>query len=144
MNERQSHKLTVLYLRLSKDDDVIGTESGSITNQRRMLEEYAERNGLFPYISISDDGRSGTNYDHPGWQELMDLVEADKVGAIILKSLDRMGRNYLESGMLREVFTEKSIRLIAVNDGVDTFDHPDDFIPFRAKLETTAEHLNPK
>ena len=136
MNERQSQKLTVLYLRLSKDDIGENAESNSIKNQRRMLEEYAERNGLTPYISISDDGRSGTNYERPGWQELMELVEADKVGAIILKSLDRMGRNYLESGMLREVFTEKGIRLIAVNDGVDTFDFIRTSVVRKLVLET--------
>jgi DNA invertase Pin-like site-specific DNA recombinase len=102
-----------------------------------MLVEYAEKNGFVPYICIADDGRSGTNYDRPGWQELMAKVDADEVGAVILKSLDRMGRNYLESGMLRELFTDKGIRLIAVNDGVDTFDHPDDFIPFR---EIMAEY----
>ena len=140
MNERQSQKLTVLYLRLSKDDvggyDTSSTpdglaESNSIKNQRRMLEEYAKTHGFAPYICLSDDGRTGTNYDRPGWQELMAKIDADEVGTIILKSLDRMGRNYLESGMLRELFTEKGIRLIAVNDGVDTFAHPDDFIPFR-------------
>jgi DNA invertase Pin-like site-specific DNA recombinase len=139
MNERQQQqKLTVLYLRLSKDD--IGAEnavSNSIVNQRDMLVKYAEQNGFTPYICLSDDGRTGTNYDRPGWQELMARIDADEVGAIILKSLDRMGRNYLESGMLREMFTEKGIRLIAVNDGVDTFDHPDDFIPFR---EIMAEY----
>jgi DNA invertase Pin-like site-specific DNA recombinase len=131
MNTRQTAKLTVLYLRLSKDDIGENAESNSIKNQRRMLEEYAEKNGFTPYICLSDDGRSGTNYDRPGWHELMSKVEADEVGTIILKSLDRMGRNYLESGMLRELFTEKGIHLIAVNDGVDTFDHPDDFVPFR-------------
>jgi DNA invertase Pin-like site-specific DNA recombinase len=67
----------------------------------------------------------------------MELVEADKVGAIILKSLDRMGRNYLEAGLLRENFADRGIRLIAINDGVDTFDHQDDFIPFR---EIMAEY----
>jgi DNA invertase Pin-like site-specific DNA recombinase len=95
------------------------------------LTEYAERNGFTPHICLTDDGKSGTNYDRPGWQELMTMVDADEVGTIILKSLDRMGRNYLESGMLREVFADKGIRLIAVNDGIDTFDHEDDFTPFR-------------
>jgi DNA invertase Pin-like site-specific DNA recombinase len=138
MNERQPQKLTVLYLRLSKDDfGGDNTPSNSIVNQQRMLTEYAERNGFVPYVTLSDDGRSGTNFQRPGWSELMELVEADKVGAIILKSLDRMGRNYLEAGMLREMFAEKGIRLIAINDGVDTFDHEDDFTPFR---EIIAEH----
>jgi DNA invertase Pin-like site-specific DNA recombinase len=131
-------KLTVLYQRLSKDDlNAPNGESNSITNQRDMLVKYAEQNGFTPYVCLSDDGRTGTNFARPGWEQLMELVEADKVGAIILKSLDRMGRNYLEAGMLREAFTDKGIRLIAINDGVDTFDHPDDFIPFR---EIMAEY----
>jgi DNA invertase Pin-like site-specific DNA recombinase len=138
MNERQQQKMTVLYLRLSKDDiSAENAVSNSILNQRDMLVKYAEQNGFTPYICLSDDGRTGTNYDRPGWQELMAMIDADEVGAIILKSLDRMGRNYLESGMLREMFTEKGIRLIAVNDGVDTFDHPDDFIPFREIMALT-------
>jgi DNA invertase Pin-like site-specific DNA recombinase len=130
-------KLTVLYGRLSKDDPMTDGESNSITNQRDMLVKYAEQNGFTPYVCLSDDGRTGTNFSRPGWSELMELVEADKVGAIILKSLDRMGRNYLEAGMLRESFADRGIRLIAINDGVDTFDHPDDFIPFR---EIMAEY----
>ena len=131
------NKITILYLRLSKDDDLQQGESNSITNQRKLLTEYAERNGYTPYFCIADDGRSGTNYDRPGWQELMSKVDADEVGTIILKSLDRMGRNYLESGMFRELFAEKGNRVIAVNDGIDTFDHDDDFVPFR---EIMAEY----
>jgi DNA invertase Pin-like site-specific DNA recombinase len=123
-------KTTVLYCRLSVEDG-FDKESNSITNQRKLITEYAERNGFTPHICLTDDGKSGTNFDRPGWQELMAMVDADEVGTIILKSLDRMGRNYLESGMLREVFAEKGIRLIAVNDGIDTFDHEDDFTPFR-------------
>lgn len=133
MNERQQQKLTILYLRLSKDD-LQQAESNSITNQRRLLEEYAERNGFTPYISEADDGYSGTNYNRPGWQNLMAKVEAGEVGTIIVKSLDRMGRNYLQTGLYREQFKEAGIRLIAVNDGIDTFDHDDDFTPFREIL----------
>ena len=133
MNERQQQKLTVLYLRLSKGDSQ-QAESNSITNQRRLLTEYADRNGFTPYECVADDDHTGTNYNRPGWQELMAKVEADEVGTIIVKSLDRMGRNYLESGMFRELFASRGIRLIAVNDGIDTFDHDDDFTPFREIL----------
>jgi DNA invertase Pin-like site-specific DNA recombinase len=132
-----NNKLTILYLRLSKDDDLQLGESNSITNQRKLLTEYADRNGFTPYECLTDDGRTGTNFDRPGWQELMTKVDADEVSTIILKSLDRMGRNYLESGMFRELFASKGIRLIAVNDGIDTFDHDDDFVPFR---EIMAEY----
>ncbi|MDR3091304.1 MAG: recombinase family protein [Clostridiales bacterium] len=125
-----------MYARLSALDSV-DKESNSIKNQRKLLIEYAERNGYTPYICLADDGKSGANYERPAWQELMSKVDADEVGTIILKSLDRMGRNYLESGILREMFAERGIRLIAVNDGVDTFDHDDDFVPFR---EIMAEY----
>lgn len=134
----QNQKLTILYQRLSKDDpNGADGESNSIKNQRDMLEKYAKQNGFVPYRCLSDDGKTGTNFSRPGWTELMELVEADEVGTIIVKTLDRMGRNYLEAGMLREIFEDKGIRLIAIHDGVDTFDHPDDFIPFR---EIMAEH----
>jgi len=133
MNERQQQKTTILYLRLSKGDSQ-QAESNSITNQRRLLTEYADRNGFTPYQCVADDDHTGTNYNRPGWQELMAKVESDEVGTIIVKSLDRMGRNYLESGMFRELFAERGIRLIAVNDGIDTFDHDDDFTPFREIL----------
>jgi DNA invertase Pin-like site-specific DNA recombinase len=129
-------KLTILYARLSVEDGP-DKESNSITNQRKLLTEYAERGGFAPYLCLADDGKSGANYERPAWQELMAKVDANEVGTIILKSLDRMGRNYLESGILREMFADKGIRLIAVNDGIDTFDHNDDFVPFR---EIMAEY----
>jgi DNA invertase Pin-like site-specific DNA recombinase len=88
-------KTTILYCRLSVEDSM-EKESNSITNQRKLITEYAERNGFTPHICLIDDGKSGTNYDRPGWQKLMAMVDADEVGTIILKSLDRMGRNYLE------------------------------------------------
>ena len=76
-------KTTILYCRLSVEDSA-DKESNSITNQRKLLTEYAERNGYTRYICIADDGRSGTNYDRPGWQELMAKVDTDEVGTIIL------------------------------------------------------------
>jgi len=129
-------KLTILYARLSKGDELLG-ESNSISNQRKLLEEYAERNGFTPHICITDDDFTGTNFARPGWNELIERVDNGEVGTIILKSLDRMARNYLQSGLYREMFAEKGIRLIAMNDGIDTFEREDDFIPFR---ELMAEH----
>jgi DNA invertase Pin-like site-specific DNA recombinase len=126
-----------IYCRLSKDDGDSEGDSSSIQTQRAMLEHYCVQQGWEVVAVYQDDGKSGTNYDRPGWQELMAKVDADEVGTIILKSLDRMGRNYLESGVLRELFAEKGIRLIAVNDGIDTFDREDDFVPFR---EIMAEY----
>ncbi|GHU94583.1 recombinase [Clostridia bacterium] len=127
-----SNKLSVLYCRLSRDDNDGDRESNSIQNQKKILVEYAERNGFTPYVIEQDDGKTGTNYARPGWQSLMARVENDEVSTILVKNLDRMGRNYLESGMLREMFAERGVRLIAVNDGVDTAKgEGDDFLPFR-------------
>ena len=123
-------KITILYERLSRDDELQGT-SNSILNQKQFLEDYAERNGLTPYIHIEDDGFSGTNFKRPGWQELIAKVENDEVGCIIIKDSSRMARNYLQAGLYREMFHEKGIRLIAVNDGIDTINGEDDFTPFR-------------
>jgi DNA invertase Pin-like site-specific DNA recombinase len=130
-------KLTILYERLSRDDpDTLG-ESNSIANQRRMLEDYAERNGFTPFSHLTDDGYTGTNFERPGWQELLTKIESGEIGTIIIKNLDRMGRNYLQTGMYREMFKERGIRLIAIHDGIDTFEREDDFTPFR---EIMAEY----
>jgi len=123
-------KVTILYERLSRDDELQGT-SNSILNQRQLLEEYAERNNLTPFIHIADDGFSGTNWDRPGWQELMTKIDNDEVSALVVKDSSRIGRDYLRVGLYREMFHEKGIRLIAVNDGIDTLHGEDDFTPFR-------------
>ncbi len=123
-------KLTILYERLSRDDELQGP-SNSILNQRQLLEDYAERNHLTPYLHIHDDGYSGTNWDRPGWQELIAKIEADEVGCLVVKDSSRMGRDYLRVGLYREMFREKGVRLIAINDGLDSSVGEDDFTPFR-------------
>jgi DNA invertase Pin-like site-specific DNA recombinase len=123
-------KKVVLYERLSRDDELQG-ESNSIVNQKRLLEDFAERNGFSPFLNITDDGFSGTNFNRPGWQKLIDEIEAGGVSVLILKDLSRMGRDYLRVGLYMEMFREKDVRLIAVNDGVDTANGEDDFTPFR-------------
>ena len=128
--EMSKQKVTVLYQRLSVDDDK-DKESNSITNQRNLLEKYAESNDFTPYINIQDDGYSGTNWNRPGWQEIITRIEADEVSTLIVKDSSRIGRDYLRVGLYREMFREKNVRLIAVNDGLDTADKDDDFTPFR-------------
>ena len=132
-------KITILYERLSRDDELQGP-SNSILNQKLQLEDYAKANGLVPFIHIDDDGYSGTNWNRPGWQELIAKVEADEVSCIVMKDSSRMGRDYLRMGLYREMFHEKSIRLIAINDNVDTQKGEDDFTPFR---EIMAEWVRP-
>ena len=125
-----SKKVTILYERLSRDDELQGP-SNSIVNQRAFLEEFAERNGLAPYIHVQDDGYSGTNWNRPGWQELIAKVEKDEVACICAKDGSRLGRDYLRVGLYRELFKEKGVRLICVNDNLDTAVGEDDFVPFR-------------
>ena len=131
------HNLTILYSRLSVDDDRDG-ESGSIQNQKMLLEAYAERNCMKPYIHIFDDGYSGTGWDRPGWQKVIEEIEAGRVKNLVCKNLDRLGRDYLRVGLLMELLNEKSITLIAVQDGIDTSRGEDDFTPFRAILPPSA------
>jgi len=123
-------KITICYARLSRADGNIG-ESGSITNQREILQDYAERNGLLPVVHISDDDESGTGWQRPGWLDLMSYVEGGNVGTILLKTLDRMGRDYLRVGLYLEQFKEAGIRVVAIGDNVDTAKGEDDFVPLR-------------
>jgi DNA invertase Pin-like site-specific DNA recombinase len=123
-------KITALYERLSHDDELKG-ESNSITNQKRILEEYAVRKGFPNPTHFSDDGWSGTRWDRPDFLRLMDGIDAGNVAVLIVKDMSRIGRDYLRVGLLMEKLREKNVRLIAVGDDLDTANGEDDFIPFR-------------
>ena len=123
-------KITPLYERLSRDDELQG-ESNSISNQKQMLEDYARRNGFPNPTHFTDDGISGTRFDRPGFTAMMEEVEADRVKAIIIKDMSRLGRDYLKVGQIMEILRVKGVRLIAINDGVDSINGDDDFTPFR-------------
>lgn len=129
--KNQHQKLTILYSRLSVEDER-DKESNSITTQRSILENYAKQHNLLPYVHIVDDGFSGASWARPGWQELMAKLEEGCVQAVVVKNLDRMGRDHLRVGLFMEMFREKGIRLVAVNDNIDTDKGEDDFLPFRA------------
>ena len=126
-------KLTILYERLSRDDGD-KAESDSIAHQRELLEGFAVKNGFTPYIHVSDDGYSGTNWNRPGWQDIIARIEAGEVLAIIVKDSTRIGRDYIRVGSFREFIKERNVRLIAVNDNFDSNDGDDDFTPFRDVL----------
>ena len=123
-------KITPLYERLSHDDELQG-ESNSISHQKQMLEEYARRNGFPRPTHFTDDGISGTRFDRPGFTAMMEEVEAGHVEAVIMKDMSRLGRDYLKVGQIMEILRQKGVRLIAVNDGVDSARNDDDFTPFR-------------
>jgi DNA invertase Pin-like site-specific DNA recombinase len=117
---QNAQKKTVLYERLSRDDELQG-ESNSITNQKKILEDYANRNGFKNILHIADDGYSGTNFDRPGWKRLINEAETGNVAAVIVKDMSRVGRDYLQVGFYTEVFfRERGIRFIAISNNIDS------------------------
>ena len=126
----RNEKITPLYERLSRDDELQG-ESNSISHQKQMLEEFARRNNLPNPQHFTDDGVSGTRFDRPGFLAMMEEVEAGRVEAIVIKDMSRLGRDYLKVGQVMEILRQRGVRLIAINDGVDSLKGDDDFTPFR-------------
>ena len=127
----RTSKITALYERLSRDDDLTG-ESNSITNQKQYLEDYARKNGFSNIRHFTDDGFSGVNFNRPGFQSLIKEVEAGNVATIIVKDMSRLGRNYLQVGFYTEVlFPQKDVRFLAINNSIDSDNASDnDFAPF--------------
>ena len=126
-----SIKITALYERLSRDDEMQG-ESNSIKNQKEYLEDFAGRNGFRNIRHFTDDGVSGTTFEREGFQKMIAEVEAGNVGTVIVKDMSRFGRNYLKVGFYTEMlFPEKGVRFIAINNGVDSETQGEnDFTPF--------------
>ena len=116
----QQNRITALYCRLSRDDD-FGGDSVSIQTQKTMLAQYARDNGFADTEFYVDDGYSGTNFDRPDFGRMIDDIERGKIGAVIVKDLSRLGREYLKTGYYTEIFfPEHDVRFIAVNDNVDS------------------------
>ena len=120
----------ILYCRLSRDDGM-DEESNSISHQRDILADYAAKNGFDHPVCVVDDGYSGTNFQRPGWQLVLQAIEDGNVRSIICKNKDRFSRDYLRTGLYMEMFRERSIRFIAIGDGFDSINEDDDFAPFR-------------
>lgn len=131
MTQIDKIKITALYCRLSRDDELQG-DSNSIIHQKEILKKYADDNGFKNTEFFVDDGYSGTNFNRPDWLRLLERINNDEVGTIIVKDMSRLGRNYLKVGMYTEMlFPEKDIRFIAINSGVDSANQQDsDFTPF--------------
>lgn len=127
----------VTYLRISKNDaakESMLTESAvledicnsnnaadSIKNQRKLLEQYIHKNGLLHVGEFIDEGYTGTNFNRPGFTDMLEWIEKNNVGCIIVKDLSRLGRDYIETGRLLEYyFPMKNIRVISVADGYDS------------------------
>ena len=127
----RSDKITALYCRLSQDDLQSG-ESGSIQNQKLILQKYADEHLFFNTQFFVDDGFSGVSFEREGLQAMLREVEAGRVGTVITKDLSRLGRNYLKTGELIEIiFPEYDVRYIAINDNVDTARDDNEFTPLR-------------
>lgn len=130
-NRQTEEKITALYERLSRDDELTG-ESNSIVNQKSMLEEYAKNNGFSNLVHYTDDGYSGGNFERPSWKRLVADIESGKVGCVIAKDMSRIGRDYLQTGFYTEVlFRQQGVRFIAISNGVDSNDkNSGEFAPF--------------
>jgi len=124
-------KITALYERLSRDDELAG-DSSSIQNQKKMLEDYAKRNGFSNTVHFTDDGYTGGNFDRPDWQRLIAEIEKGNVATVIVKDMFRVGRNYLQTGFYTEVFfREKGVRFIAIMNNIDSQNQESgEFAPF--------------
>lgn len=123
-----------LYIRLSKEDETEGP-SQSVTNQKSLLNEFVQQHRLSVYDTYVDDGWSGTSFDRPDFQRMIEDIEAKKVNMVITKDLSRLGRDYIMTGHYMErYFPEKRVRYISLLDGIDTGveSTANDITPFRA------------
>ena len=109
------------YIRLSYTDDR-SSESDSVTNQRKLIENFIERNPDIQIVSEKiDDGYSGIIFDRPAFKEMMQDITDGKVNCVIVKDLSRLGREYIETGRyLRRVFPTYGVRFVAITDNIDT------------------------
>lgn len=129
--DKSKNRITALYERLSRDDELAG-DSNSIVNQKKMLEDYAKSNGYTDLVHFTDDGYSGGNFDRPGWKEMLRQIEDGSIGAVIVKDVSRVGRDYLQVGFYTEVFfREKGVHFVAISNGVDSdINTSSEFAPF--------------
>ena len=119
---RATEKITALYCRLSQEDALAG-ESNSISNQKNILLQYVKQNHFLNPVFFVDDGYSGTDFERPGFQKMLDEIEAGHVSTVIVKDLSRFGRNSALTGMYTNItFAKYGVRFIAINDNYDTID----------------------
>ena len=127
-----NQKITALYCRLSRDDNLEG-DSNSIQNQKLILQKYADENGFQNTRFYVDDGYSGANFNRPAFEQMMDDMSNGDIAVIITKDLSRLGRNQLHTGLyIEEIFPSNDVRYIAVNDNVDTkYENSNELMPFK-------------
>ena len=123
--------ITALYCRLSRDDGT-DNDSNSIVNQKKLLQKYAKEHGFGNTRNYVDDGYTGTNFNRPGFQKLLEDIDMGYVSVVIVKDMSRLGRDYLQVGYYTDTyFPDRDIRFIAVNDCVDSADGENELTPFR-------------
>ena len=123
--------ITALYCRLSRDDGT-ESESNSIGNQKKLLSQKAKEMGLTDTKYYVDDGYTGTNFNRPGFQQLIDDIEIGLVSAVMVKDLSRLGRDYVSVGNYTDsYFPEHNVRFIAVNDAIDSDEGESEIAPFK-------------
>ena len=129
--QKAEHGLAALYCRLSRDDGAEG-ESNSIANQKKMLSKYAKENGITNTRFYVDDGYTGTNFNRPGFQQMLEDIDMGYISTVIVKDMSRLGREYLGVGYYTEtLFPDRNIRFIAINDGVDSAEGENEMAPFK-------------
>lgn len=137
--------ITALYCRLSRDDGT-ESESNSIGNQKKLLSQKAKEMGLTDTKYYVDDGYTGTNFNRPGFQQLINDIEIGLVSAVMVKDLSRLGRDYVSVGNYTDsYFPEHNIRFIAVNDAIDSDEGESEIAPFKNILnEMYARDISKK
>lgn len=121
-----------IYCRLSVDDGIAASDSVSIQNQKSIITDFVNKKGWHIENYYIDDGYSGTNFDRPGFKEMIYDIETRKINTVITKDLSRLGRNYLKTGYYIDTFfPDRNIRYIAISDNIDTYEREDEFLPFK-------------
>ena len=129
--KKEQTGITALYCRLSRDDGAEG-DSNSISNQKKLLQKYSKENGFSNTRYYVDDGYTGTNFNRPGFQKLLEDIDLGYVSTVIVKDMSRLGRDYLQVGYYTDTyFPDRNIRFIAINDCVDSADGENELAPFR-------------
>ena len=130
-NNKNQVGITALYCRLSRDDGMEG-DSNSVANQKKLLAKYCKENGFDNIKYYVDDGYTGTNFNRPDFQKLLDDIDMGYISTIIVKDMSRLGRDYLQVGYYTDnYFPDRNIRFIAINDCVDSADGENELAPFR-------------
>jgi site-specific DNA recombinase len=125
---KQQTYSAAIYCRLSVEDNVSG-ESGSISTQRTLLTQYCKDKGLNVSGFYVDDGYSGTTFDRPDFERMLNDIDEGKINLVLTKDLSRFGRDYIQAGYyIEKVFDSKNVRYIAVDDNIDTLNNNNDIL----------------